>query len=784
MTSFNELPFAIHWTLSKYLAAVDLVSLEQVSKRSRATYRPLSWSKVYVCDDEKIPANEAKTVYINDPTYRVIPFSVFEKPWLHKSTFPTKLIKTLCLNTIGYQKCYCPSGDGLQDIQHPIEWYENLGICFFPNVSKLVVAETHNDFQLPATKPANGNKFFVLALPAINSLAVHTSFELINFTSPKMHEILTHLKMKLEDLNHDSLLPFLPSLNSLILTPKFVNYEDYVATIIALNTQTPKLRTLVLDFFQFRDKAYMGLDALTHLPHDLDTCHVIFNHKEPLGDGLIDTYAMNTLSFPQITSCRVYIFSESPAEPSSRDYFMYAKCPNLKEFNSIVPRNHFVIGGFFDPRILTKLSVKFCDFNGFFSFLNTHEQLVNLESIWIHMGFFDFPGHASGRWKSEDFFLVDDMQVKMLPVFSLISSHWELFENGSLDVSNLPQVPTNNDLVAILRKLHSDLEASSPSDTELVVRSPEMVMVWSILFSSSHPILKHKSCSSLPGFIVSDSPLDVLFELYRVTSLLYSALMEMTSLKTAVLNSVFAIDFIPSFHRLIHSHKTLKALFISEYNKTVRPYYFYIESLIKRERSCPKISSNDYMQYTSEVLVGENLHFHKPWYHRTSYSGGSYSRVHPYEELDFIESMYQNPMPRWHRQWASGEQLEEPEIEIYPQILNRIDVEGLRNSCPQVYQSGFEYYYNREKTNLQYIKKRYMQAGHLTMTIGSNDQDMFTQFDRRERIQRYPYLTSSYLESYLQRNHIAKYGVNKYTSDLRRFEMLPLVNYETLDIHG
>lgn len=110
----------------------------------------------------------------------------------------------------------------------------------------------------------------------------------------------------------------------------------------------------------------MGLDALTHLPHGLDTCHVIFNHKEPLGDGLIDTYAMNTLSFPQITSCRVYIFSESPAEPSSRDYFMYAKCPNLKEFNAIVPRNHFVIGGLFNPHILTKLSVKFCDFNGFF----------------------------------------------------------------------------------------------------------------------------------------------------------------------------------------------------------------------------------------------------------------------------------------------------------------------------------------------------------------------------------------------------------------------------------
>lgn len=72
------------------------------------------------------------------------------------------------------------------------------------------------------------------------------------------------------------------------------------------------------------------------------------------------------------------------------------------------------------------------------------------------------------------------------------------------------------------------------------------------------------------------------------------------------------------------------------------------------------------------------------------------------------------------------------DTDTYPQVISRIDVKGLQNSCPQIHQSGFEYYYNSDKTNLQYINKRYMQAGHLTMSIGSQDQDMVTQFDRHE----------------------------------------------------
>lgn len=87
---------------------------------------------------------------------------------------------------------------------------------------------------------------------------------------------------------------------------------------------------------------------------------------------------------------------------------------------------------------------------------------------------------------------------------------------------------------------------------------------------------------------------------------IYDRLFNMKSLETAVVDSAFSIDHSPAFQRLVHSHQTLKTLFVSEYQEKALPVVPNAMEYINKDRKCPQIINKDYMEHTTEVLVADD----------------------------------------------------------------------------------------------------------------------------------------------------------------------------------
>lgn len=202
---------------------------------------------------------------------------------------------------------------------------------------------------------------------------------------------------------------------------------------------------------------------------------------------------------------------------------------------------------------------------------------------------------------------------------------------------------------------------------------------------------------------------------YAAMELIYDRLLKMKHLETAVVDSAFSIDFSPAFQQLIHTHENLKVLFISEYQEHGLPKIFEFNSFMSANHEYPQIYNKDYMKHTTEILVAEDNVFTTDYkedvgnfLHRSNgrydYELNSYyiPILTQFDLNNLDEHPDQNPSEgvfedRYTFSFTTN--VLSSTVASAPRIMSRIDIEGMRKNYTSAFANGFEYYYNKTKTN-------------------------------------------------------------------------------------
>lgn len=810
MTGFNDLSTEVHWELSKYLAAVDLVSLERVSQNLRSIYQPISWSKVYVSSYRGIFSNPDDQIYINDPSYRVVPFNIFVRLELFKTIILTKYIK----------KMYC-SVDSIEHINTSHDFVRNKAQIrdylyqLFPNLVEIIIASPINEIE---SKHVRINKPFILqhlvSLPSLQDISFYRCEYTPDQIPPEISNKIKRTEYGFFYLANDRnfvevsnpQLPYLPNLESLLLTSPFPEkYSNYRDIIKSIKKQAPKLKHLILDFYPYGIEDNYGLDALLELPHDLETCEVYFdNDLTEVMDGSTPRPAKHVV-LPQVTKVSVGI-PGSQLDFPDRGFLEFIHLPNVVELNQVYAHYLFEYDKTISFNKLTKINLQFHSFDTLTAFLFVWkaDMLMGIKHCWFQFNLFNKPFN----WDYRSIEKVTEVQLELLESLAAAANNWEVIsriKENQMDASEIKNA------LKVLEPCFPDKHKETDGSRSPYYQSYVNVMDLAV-YPASSLIPPEPPQQGMTTENIAEHDIAKLRYYYAAMELVYDRLLKMKNLKTAVVDSAFSIDFSPAFQQLIHTHENLKVLFISEYQNHGLPKFDNFISYISANHEYPQIYNKDYMKYTTEIQVAEDNIFTSDckedignFLHR---SNGRYDyEVNRYyipilSQLDAV-NMPRDPMLRG----SSVDVLENEGTYSYTtsalptnvacatRIMSRIDIEGMRKNYTSAFANGFEYYYNKNKTNWMNSIRVIEQLTEDEVTLKPEGQAAEWTLIDKERIQRNICLQTAYKEQVpgflvLHDPDEKIEGIpedlfwNTVRPKMKNCEMLPFINYETLHIYG
>lgn len=797
---FNHLPLEVHFALSQYLSVKDLVSIERTSQKLREMYQPLTWSKVYICDEYYNLSDVKNSVYINDPSYRVVPASVFKRLLKYKTTCLTTYVKQIYSN---YDNIANMSPE-LDYNQTEIQIQEFINQSF-PNLAEIIITESAKDIKKRHQSIDKTDCFTSLInLPSLKDISFFKCGNGIEQLYPNITTKIKRIEFTFRDFDNHYEIPLLPNLESLLLTSKYNHeYTNYKATIKSLNTQTPRLKHLELDFCSYNKYDNFSLNALTHIPHGLETCKVRFNFDViELLDQSQQTFDLQHLTLPQVTHVSI-------SEPqmsnnySFPNYLLYLHFPNVIELHLNYILFPYKVTPIINFANLTKLRLQFFNKNSITDFVSKHSQNSTpaLKHIWIQLNLFNNPL----KWDEYAIELTTDAQVEMVQCLAAAANNWQLIAKAKDNMFE------GNNMKEALKALEPSFpDAHKKSDG---ASSPYYMSYKHIMDIVIYPMVALSNVRKVGNSYLMKDPLDrnvfMLTFFYACMEVIYDRLFNMKSLETAVVDSAFSIDHSPAFQRLVHSHQTLKTLFVSEYQEKALPVVPNAMEYINKDRKCPQIINKDYMEHTTEVLVADDNIYTENVY---SDSGNFYCRSqgrYDYEQcsqyLPVLTPLDFSRLEDWKYRYdlrdtamlndcvTSCIKKKSALVATAPRIMSRVDVAGIRNNYSTALNSGLDYYYDKSQTSLG------NNTGLPTDETQELDPRCINEYKSvdQERIQRHLNLATAYKQQYLGKLEFDKMKRRYHRDELRdtiipslhekkmkHCEMLPFINYNTIDIYG
>lgn len=869
MASLNSLPAEIHLSLSEYLSASDIVSLSQVCQHARQVYQPLSWPKVYVCSFqlESSPQFLSRT-YIQDPSYRVVPARVFFRPWKYKSVFLTGLVKQVYLSTTLFTQTNMasvflnqatsanttaltngneseiekyPFWDPLHKRLPPLEItlvsaQLQQNTRFFLNVSNVLVADSLD--YLPSAKYSFGDEQFLQLFPRAQTVSFYKQRKL------NMSVLSGSLAQKLErfiffcpeSLVNDRTtntttatldFPQLPTLDTLTISIlPYRNYNSYKKLVKSISTWAPRLNHLSIDFHPICQDENLSLNALTYLPHTLKSCKVCFYDINSRGaPTVLNAPNLNVVTLPQVTkfSYQAPVSVSTPNNqadqriPINPSYLEYLRMTNATDICQNFNFTFTDWASIVNLSLVTKLRLQFHVETVFSSYMMmiSEDSMPNLKNVWYQLNFIN----RYGKWINADLDLLTEHQTSIVQCLAAAANNWqivakaqeELWKGGNLKdllkqlEPSFPESHKNcndsND-----NGITSPYYLSYKLITDLAIFPMMQVANINLFIGEGTAETRAESSNSAGNIDYPTNHLGLLLYFYASMEAVYDRLLKFRKLETAVVDSAFSIDFSPAFQRLIHTHNSLKALFVSEYQEQMlpSPSSDSLASFIKKERANPKIINNKYMNYTSPVLVAEDAVYRSGNLTNrfANVLGKSHGR-YDYEQCPQFCELYNRREVdyfgvRRHPVYNNGndDSLLADSIPAYftfPRIMSKIDVEGMRNKYFAGFEHGTDYYYDKKAMSLEQIKQR-LSGTKDTDKASLTSQEAFVQRMKEldtERIQRHISLASAFEEQYLGKQERERRSKSKgekqeeYARPSTKFmEMLPLINYDNIDVYG